>query len=380
LPATKTPTLREQASQFHKHLAAVKSQTPLDPRVTWYPWPTLAAVEVLDAFLGSDPGALMQMIGRDPVLDVGCGDGDLAFFLETLGVQVDAIDQAPTNYNAFLGVHALKQVLGSSIRIHDVDLDTRPNLPSSNYGFAVMLGVLYHLKNPFLVLEALARASRYIFLSTRIASLSPDRKTDFGTLPIAYLVEEDELNNDDSNFWIFSENALRRVVRRSGWDVMHYTAIGPVAADPVTKEGDARAFLLAKSRLAAPPCDYRLLRGWHQLEHKTWRWTERAFSMDVESHVPLKPATLRFVFQLPEGVFAQASAVTLAGRINGMPLGSGIYSTPGEHEFIGAVPALDAGVAIVEFQLDRAIGPTEADRRELGLLVDFSGAAPVGLA
>src|SRR4029079_12026193 len=123
-------------------------------------------------------------------------------------------DHAPTNYNALLGVHALKQKLGSSVRIHAVALDARPSLPASNNGVSVMLGVIYHLKNPFLVLEALARSSRYIFLSTRIASLSPDRKTNFGALPIAYLVEEDELNNDNSNFWIFSENALRRVVKR----------------------------------------------------------------------------------------------------------------------------------------------------------------------
>jgi hypothetical protein len=67
-------------------------------------------------------------------------------------------------------------------------------------------------------------------------------------------------------------------------------------------------------------------------------------------------------------------------RINGTPLVSGIYSAPGEHEYIGTMPALDAGVAIVEFELDRAIGPTDTDRRELGLLVDFSGAAPITLA
>ena len=380
LPATKTSTLRELANRFQERLTIVKSQTPLDPRVTWYPWQSLGQLEVLDTFLQGDLAALMTMIGHDRALDVGCGDGDIAFFLETLGARIDAIDHAPTNNNALLGVHALQQKLGSSIRIHAVDLDTRPQLPSSGYGFTVMLGVLYHLKNPFLVLEALARASRYIFLSTRIASLSPDRKTSFGALPVAYLVEEDELNHDESNFWIFSEKALQRVMRRSGWDVLHYTTVGPAASDPVTQEGDARAFILARSRLAAPPSSFQLLRGWHQLEYDAWRWTERAFSMEVISYAPLRPATLRFVFQLPEVVFAQASALRLSVRINGTPLAPGIYSTPGQHEYIGSVPALDAGVATVEFELDRAIAPTDADRRELGLLVDLSGAAPIRLS
>jgi hypothetical protein len=244
----------------------------------------------------------------------------------------------------------------------------------------LMLGVLYHLKNPFLVLEALARASRYLFLSTRIASLSPDRKTNFGGLPLAYLVEEDELNADETNFWIFSEKALQRVMRRAGWDMVHYTTWGPVAtADPVTAEGDARAYILAKSRVAAPPRAFRLLRGWHPLEDDAWRWTERVFSVELDIPAPDEDATLRFLFQLPEVVFANTSAVTLSVRINGTPLAPGIYSMPGQHEYVGAVPALDAQVATVEFELDRAIAPTHLDRRELGLLADFSGAAPLGL-
>jgi hypothetical protein len=42
-----------------------------------------------------------------------------------------------------------------------------------------MLGVLYHLKNPFLALETLARASRHIFLGMRIASHTPAGELDF---------------------------------------------------------------------------------------------------------------------------------------------------------------------------------------------------------
>ena len=381
MAATKLPTLREQAKKFQEHLAAVKSYTPLDPRVTWYPWQTLGQIEVLDTFLKGDTAALMRMIGRDAALDVGCGDGDIAFFLESLGARIDAIDQAPTNYNALLGVHALKQALGSAIRIHAVDLDTRPNLPSFTYGFTVMLGVLYHLKNPFLVLEALARASRFIFLSTRIASLSPDGKTNFGALPLAYLVDERELNNDESNFWIFSEKALERVMRRAGWDVMHYSTVGPVStADPVTPQNDARAFLLAKSRLAAPPCDFRLLQGWHRLELDSWRWTERCFTLEVDSPAELAPVTLEFTFKLPDVMFATHPHFTLGARVNGIALPAKIYATPGEHKYSGSIAALPLGSITVEFELDRAVGPTETDRRELGLIVEFKGPSPVILS
>jgi tRNA (mo5U34)-methyltransferase len=381
LPPAKISTLREQALQFQDYLAAVKSQTPLNPpRVNWYPWETLSQIGVLDTFLQNDRDALKNMIGRDPVLDVGCGDGDIAFFLESLGMQVDAVDYAPTNNNALLGVHALRKKLGSSVRIHEVDLDARPTLPSSNYGFTVMLGVLYHLKNPFLVLEALARASRYIFLSTRIASLSPDRKTNFGAWPLAYLVEEDELNNDETNYWIFSEKALQRVLRRTGWEVIQYTTFGSAAtADPVSEAGDARAYILAKSRVAGPQRSFRLRQGWHPLEDNYWRWTERIFSIELDTPAALQSGTLRFVFQLPEVVFAQTPALTLGVRVNGVPLVSAIYSMPGEHEYIGTMPPADSGVVNVEFELDHAIAPTDQDRRELGLIVEFSSTSPIEL-
>src|SRR5215472_13316850 len=185
----KQPSLRALANQFHERLRGIKNANPLDG-VDWYPWASLAAIETMDGFLGGGVVKLRALMGTAPVLDVGCGDGDVGFFLESLGARVDAIDHAPTNYNALIGVRALKRILDSNIGIHAVDLDQRPNLPASNYGLTIMLGVLYHLKNPFLVLETLARASRYIFLSTRIASLTPDRKFDFGKLPMAYLVDD----------------------------------------------------------------------------------------------------------------------------------------------------------------------------------------------
>jgi len=34
----------------------------------------------------------------------------------------------------------------------------------------------------------------------------------------------------------------------------------------------------------------------------------------------------------------------------------------------------------VEFELDRAMGPTETDLRELGLIVEFKGSSPVMLS
>jgi SAM-dependent methyltransferase len=370
--------LKEQSQRFEKHLLEVKRETPLHPALKWYPWTSLGQFAILDDMLGGDTGALLKMIGHDTALDVGCGDGDISFFLESLGARVDAVDNAYSNYNALYGVRALKEALQSPLRFQATDIDTHPNFPAAHYGFTLMLGVLYHLKNPYLVLEELARRSDHIFLSTRIAQLAPDRKTGYGGNPVAYLVEEDELNADDTNFWIFTEEGLKRIVRRAGWDITHYVATGPVAtSDPVTPKGDARAYIVAKSRLSGRPVDFRLVDGWHHLENERWRWTARKFSVEMEAPVK-ESATLQFAFHLPDPVIAQHVAVTLNARVSGEALPPITYTSAGAQSYSARLNSA-AGLVRVDFELDHAIGPIPADPRELGLQVDFSGASPISI-
>lgn len=371
------------AQRFHLKLKQLKQETALTAGVEWYPWTSLGQFEVLDEMLAAEPGgstaALLAMIGSDAVLDVGCGDGDIAFFLESLGARVDAVDHAPTNYNALLGVRAIKARLDSPLRFQAADIDTAPELPGRDYGLCVMLGVLYHLKNPFLVLEALARNARHIFLSTRVANFSPDRKVDYGHLPVAYLVDSDELNDDPTNFWIFTSKGLQRVMKRCGWEIVHFVVRGPTKSDPVTPRGDARAYIVARSRLAASEGDARLVEGWHELEHGVWRWTERRFAIALSLRDPLGQARLRFRFHLPEKLFGLRNEFTLRASCGESALAPATYSKPGEHVYQAALGDLPRGLVRVGFELDHAIGPNETDRRELGLLVGFSGEAPFQL-
>src|ERR1039458_8640104 len=57
------------------------------------------------------------------------------------------------------GVEALKRALDSSVRIEPLDLDGPFYLPLRHSGLALCLGILYHLKNPYRVLETLAAHS-----------------------------------------------------------------------------------------------------------------------------------------------------------------------------------------------------------------------------
>lgn len=161
--------IAQKAAQFQFKLDAVKAQ--INPATFgWYPYDSLGSFYTLDEILTGERRGLLDLIGGDPVLDAGCGDGDIAFFLESLGCRVHAIDNASTNFNGMRGVWSVKSVLNSGVEIHAVDIDSQFDLPGQRYGAAFFFGVLYHLKNPFYALEKLARHARYCFLTTRIAA------------------------------------------------------------------------------------------------------------------------------------------------------------------------------------------------------------------
>src|SRR6266851_2075171 len=185
--------LAEQAKLFRQQLERTKSEIAL-PGPGWYPYDSLAAFLRLHHLLRERQRQLLALVGDLPVLDVGCRDGAISFFLASLGCTVHALDNKETNFNQMEGVKALKAALGSRVEIHEVDLDTQFTLPDVTFGLTIFLGTLYHLKNPFFVLETLARRTRYCVMSTRLARFDDRRDPELQRLAVAYLVDEHELN------------------------------------------------------------------------------------------------------------------------------------------------------------------------------------------
>jgi hypothetical protein len=170
---------------------------------------------------------------------------------------------------------------------------------------------------------------------------------------------------------------FRRVVQRAGWEVLHHAAVGPVdTSDPITPQGDARAYILAKSRMAVV---VRLLEGWHQMEVENWRWTARRFSVEVAIEMALDNARLWFAFHVPDSVLAAHSRVKLRARVGGRELPQAVYESKGNHEYKAAIGQLPAGLVRVDFELEHALGPNSSDLRELGVRVRFSGQPPLGI-
>lgn len=357
-PTRESAPLAERANQFAAALREAK--TRINPKnFEWYRYDSLGNLKHLDRLL-SGHSNLLNLADEKPILDFGCADGDLAFFLESMGLRVVTFDHVRTNHNQMLGVRALKKELGSNIEIHELDLDSNFEIPSGDYGLALLLGILYHLKNPFYVLEAISKRARFCLLSTRITRFLPDRKTDVSKVPMAYLLGEDELNADITNFWIFSEAGLRRLVERANWRVVEFVPIGDTkASDPHSLDHDERAFLLLESVYGMGHLDLR--EGWHNPEPAGWRWTEKRFRLKLSG-----ANVLTMKLYVPPELIERFGPVTLSAEANGVALAPQTYESPGNAIYSRRLPG---GEIDLTFEVSDAFPPGKADERELAMIV-----------
>jgi tRNA (mo5U34)-methyltransferase len=349
------------AKAFGDKLASVKTGISPGP-FTWYPYESLSNFPALDQTLTGDSRSLLDLADGKPILDIGCADGDLAFFLESLGCRVDAIDNPITNFNALCGVKTLKAALGSSVGIHAMDLDADFELPADDYGLVLLLGVLYHLKNPFFVLEKLAKYTRYCLLSTALTSTVPAVEPDVSNSPLGFLASEREMNGDATVYWIFTDAGFRRLLDRTNWEICDCRVFP--TSDRWT---GLRVFCLAKSKFADRPVNVLYGRGWHAVEEGGWRWTERQFAVRIEGTRKSNASQLRLRLYVPDAV----GAITIDAIANGVALAPETYSNPGEHEFVRSLAPFSTatGDIRIDFNLSSALPPDSTDRRERGIIV-----------
>lgn len=238
--------LKAAADEFRIGLDDLRTRLPRD--FEWYPYGTLLNFNHLRGIFNEFP--LPTLTASRHVADIGAADGDITFFMASMGFNVDVVDYAPTNANGLRGLKTLAaaQQLAGQVHVLERDIDSQFELPQSSYDLVFFLGILYHLKNPYYVLEKLARHSRHLLLSTRVMRFAPDERYLSG-LPVAYLLDPDESNNDATNYWILTETALRRLAQRAGWDVLRMETVGDTAtSNPSAADRDERAFALLKSR------------------------------------------------------------------------------------------------------------------------------------
>ena len=249
-PVIRFSSLVRRGLRFRRRFEAAKKKAAADT-FAWYPYDSFANLFPFERLRRQAGLTLAQMTAGRPLLDLGTADGALAFLFESLGYAVDACDYSGTSINRMDGVRRMASALGSRVRIVDVNVDGGWT-PRRDYGLVLFLGTLYHLKNPFAVLEQLAHHARYCFLSTRVAGWSPDRSVELGRVPVAYLLGAGECNQDSTNYWVFSPPGLLRLAERCGWRVLASMRTGAHDSDPASTAGDEREFLLLESARRTP--------------------------------------------------------------------------------------------------------------------------------
>lgn len=238
-------SLRIEAKKFEKQLNRIKKKSKVD--FNWYPYKSMNNLTIIDELLKDKGQASFfdELPKNKKILDIGCADGDIAFYFENKGFEVDVVDRKATNFNDLKACNHLKKELDSQVRILEHDVD-RNFVLENEYGFTFAMGILYHLRNPFYFLNMLCLVSDYVLLSTRIASHAPDG-TEIKNLSVGYLVAADELNNDPTNYWIFSLKGMHQLIKRSGFEIVTELCIGEIGkSTPNEVKKDERYFALLK--------------------------------------------------------------------------------------------------------------------------------------
>jgi hypothetical protein len=131
---------------------------------------------------------------------------------------------------------------------------------------------------------------------------------------------------------------------------------------------------------ADPRVAPQLISGFYGIEDNAWRWSAGKFVVLLRPPrtAAQKGAVLQLKFALPDPIIGPLKSVTLGATVNGTALPKETYTKSGEYTYAQDVPPnLMSGEAVkVEFALDKALPPTGADQRELGLVVSVVGFEP----
>jgi hypothetical protein len=131
--------------------------------------------------------------------------------------------------------------------------------------------------------------------------------------------------------------------------------------------------MMSVLNMGDPKVEPQLVKGLHGIEAGAWRWTEKQFI--VALHPPFgaaqKGAKLSVKLTVPGVVIDKLKTVSMAATVAGSALPPETYTTAGDYVYVRDVPAslLGGDSLRVEFQLDKAMAPSGADIRELGIIV-----------
>jgi tRNA (mo5U34)-methyltransferase len=176
-------------------------------------------------------GLPSDLRGRS-VLDVGAWDGFFSFECERRGAsRVVALDGpawrepawGPGGFGTRSGFELARRALGSSVEDRELELDDISPASVGRFDVVLFLGVLYHLKHPWVALERVASVCDGLLIVETHADLLDLRR------PAMALYPGDEIAGDASNWWGPNVAALRAMLREEGFTRVEVVHREPVA-------------------------------------------------------------------------------------------------------------------------------------------------------
>jgi hypothetical protein len=183
------------------------------------------------------------------------------------------------------------------------------------------------------------------------------------------LLDENEIAGDDSNYFVFSDAALRLLLKRTHWRVLDYRNTGATGnSEPVRLDRDERVFCLIQSehdRLA----DLELGEGWYPREETGWRWTRRKFSAAVPMPFSEGPFDLEMEVYVSDELLRQQAPFQLDVAVDGTPLAPAVFTNAGAQSFQRELPGLRERTLRLECATNAWLAPDASDPRERGIVV-----------
>jgi len=117
----------------------------------------------------------------------------------------------------------------------------------------------------------------------------------------------------------------------------------------------------------------QLVSGFYGVESAAWRWAAKQFTVSLRppAGAAVKGAKLTVKVTVPQVVIDKNKNVTLSATVGNAVLAPETYTTAGDYFYVRDVPpgALTGDSVRVDFTLDKAMPPSGADIRELGIIV-----------
>jgi tRNA (mo5U34)-methyltransferase len=198
---------------------------------------------------------LPESLDGKTVLDIGAWDGYYSFACAQRGAKrvlaIDSFAWSGESWGTPDGFLLAREVLGLDDVVDDqvVDvMDLCPEMVGGSFDVVLVLGVLYHLRDPITALERVASVcDDLLIVETEIA-------LDWLPWPAARVYAGRELNGDDTNWYAYNVRALKGLLRRVGFGdltVVYTTSFlrrAGRAAKALVEQRRARALASFRSR------------------------------------------------------------------------------------------------------------------------------------